>query len=1269
MPTSAAARERELYRYYQPEAEAATVKPGEEGVKKASNDPCLTAFAQLGAQRLDARRGIITLSTAVTDYMLAESGKQLSLQRDNDQQDELWHGVGAFKCPTNTHTTIGAELAKHFTSTDDRYVVINDLTKHDLYKEKCVVVGTPYLRFIAAVPLRTPNSLVVIGNYIVADDKPRDGLTESEIEFMMDVGVTVMDYLEAGLLKRKQYRAERMIKAIGLFIEGKSSLRDWWLESGHKHQQVTLIRYRKREAAPLDHLADAEFGVQDPVNNLAKAMEHWPDDDLAPCVSRTPSSSAPSKADIGDGRPMLPRGDSHFTSSNTVTTQATLTSRSWKDNSSVTTLDNMSEAPTNYSENRHSGNFESAAPQLSDDISKELQKALVSSETKHIFSRASNLIREAIGVQGVIFFDASVGTFGASSDRDIMDEKAPGQFHRDQPPTSSEDEPGQKIPPKVRFSGKNDSDCTERPSEKCCNILGYSTRRRSSLRRHRPPEEYERLPEAVMRRLLKRYPHGKVFNFDADGYISHSETNPSPEGKSDSKTLRKRHSREAEAKAIVSVLPEARSVFWFPLWDQHRERWYAGTLVWSSSPTRAMCPTEDLTYLAAFGDSAMAEVARISAQALDKMKSDFISSISHELRSPLHGVLASVEFLQETSMTEDQEDMVNNIHASGKVLLDTINHVLDFSKVNRKSSTRTKKSSSAAKPKKKRPHEQSLADDNGDDGTADIMVLSEEVIESIYAGQTMSQSGLNQSSKRNSDTSKVSPITIITDIKWHPNWKFEIDRGAWSRILMNLFSNAMKYTKTGFVKVSLEVENEGLTRNKQARTTLLLKVNDSGMGISDEYLKHKLFEPFSQEDPMAAGTGLGLSIVRHIVQDLGGRIHLDSDLGTGTEVTVQFPLAPQNPTVKANDTNIISEVASITRAFKFHLAGFDRYPDITETPTGILAPETEAAMYLKSAIHELLTDWFGMKPSSASAVDDDSGIDLIAIMESERGDQAIKEILESYDHKRPTASGKSIAIVLSASYNYRPKMHTYGSFRIFYIQQPYGPQKVAKILHNAFCHESHNGHNHENHSPTQIEEPKLAVLSEMNGSAENHIEAEATGTTDLETEPTPIHPTASDDHLAEKNNLQEGAPDTPRKELRVLLVEDNEINLKLLIASMRKLCITHSTAVNGLEALNSYKDCHGQFDVILMDISMPVMSGIDSARHIRRFERDEGLEPARLIALTGAANPTTRQEAFASGIDLYLTKPVSMRGLRSMLEDFTKEQRGGYGGAMGWRMD
>ena len=76
---------------------------------------------------------------------------------------------------------------------------------------------------------------------------------------------------------------------------------------------------------------------------------------------------------------------------------------------------------------------------------------------------------------------------------------------------------------------------------------------------------------------------------------------------------------------------------------------------------------------------------------------------------------------------------------------------------------------------------------------------------------------------------------------------------------------------------------------------------------------------------------------------------------------------------------------------------------------------------------------------------------------------------------------------------------------------------------------------------------------------------------------------------------------------------------------------------------------------------MPIMTGIESTQHIRRFERENSLSPVALIALTGAANPDTRQEAFSSGVDLFLTKPVPMKALKVMLDDLRVRGRESLG--------
>jgi signal transduction histidine kinase len=251
----------------------------------------------------------------------------------------------------------------------------------------------------------------------------------------------------------------------------------------------------------------------------------------------------------------------------------------------------------------------------------------------------------------------------------------------------------------------------------------------------------------------------------------------------------------------------------------------------------------------------MAEVSRLSALVINQMKTDFISSISHELRSPLHGVLASVEFLNETDLSELQADMVGNIYSSGKVLLDTINHVLDFSKVNQTLRRKSKVSRSEKDKKKGVSSNEREPLDNTADLTADVCVLTEEVVESVWVGRNLSKQAyenpvIRQKSTTQSSTEN-SPVTVIMDVNWRPDWTFEIDAGGYRRILLNLFGNSMKYTKSGFINVSTTVETDTTLAGKKPGFVLTLKVKDSGKGISKEFLKHHMFKPFTQEDSLA----------------------------------------------------------------------------------------------------------------------------------------------------------------------------------------------------------------------------------------------------------------------------------------------------------------------------------------------------------------------------------------------------------------------------------
>lgn len=111
---------------------------------------------------------------------------------------------------------------------------------------------------------------------------------------------------------------------------------------------------------------------------------------------------------------------------------------------------------------------------------------------------------------------------------------------------------------------------------------------------------------------------------------------------------------------------------------------------------------------------------------------------------------------------------------------------------------------------------------------------------------------------------------------------------------MNLLGNALKYTSHGYVHVTLETAEteQALSPHTVARSMVTLTVTDTGKGISSDFLRSKLFTPFTQENSLSSGTGLGLSIVKSIVSLLEGEIAIDSEVGRGTSKFLPIILQP-----------------------------------------------------------------------------------------------------------------------------------------------------------------------------------------------------------------------------------------------------------------------------------------------------------------------------------------------------------------------------------------
>ena len=296
---------------------------------------------------------------------------------------------------------------------------------------------------------------------------------------------------------------------------------------------------------------------------------------------------------------------------------------------------------------------------------------ILQDDVESVFSKASNIIRESLEVAGVVYLDASIRTFGGLVGQEMSSPTVLGKPSSDE---SSSDE----IP------SSHSGDAAEGT---CCKVLGYSTSQSSSVNGDEACSPLTAFPEKFLHYLLQRYPHGKIYNMEADVIpmlASHQSltmrqkrgepSTSNHEGETNGKP-QKPKPRQTIRSLLAKMFPGARSVAFVPLWDSQRHRWFAGSFVWTRTPTRIFTPENELSYLKVYGLTIMAEVTRLHIKAADKTKMDVLGSISHELRSPLHGVVGAAELLRQTPLDGSQEKILRTIQISSRTLLDTIDHV------------------------------------------------------------------------------------------------------------------------------------------------------------------------------------------------------------------------------------------------------------------------------------------------------------------------------------------------------------------------------------------------------------------------------------------------------------------------------------------------------------------------------------------------------------------------------------------------------------------
>ncbi|KAE8343296.1 hypothetical protein BDV24DRAFT_129490 [Aspergillus arachidicola] len=1186
------AREREMHLYLPYWGFSDSEKHAQQSIgthPNVSRDNVLTVFAQLAALRMGAQRALISLFDKTMQHVVAESTPGLSLRGTEgcEQTEALWLGV--CRLPRQK-ITMCYHAVRSFVEDGQDIFVAADLAEDERFKHHPSVTGYPHNRFYVSVPIQSPDAYV-IGSVAVLDDRPRDGVSDEQVCFLKELSATVMDHLLSQRAMREEYREEKMVRALGLFVRGKSDLAEWFYSrnpSDKKYGSKMAHVNRRLEQLQVSGSSPDEDEKQEWVN--------------------------------GDGE--AAKGKARERKKN-------------RHRSPVRKFENQQETDSGDEDAADNQKSKRQRPRLSPTTS-QLQETLTPSSVRSVVNRAASLIYQALDVEGAMFIDASVYARRQTVGSTETTHDHPGAYNvenktdDDQIPSASYPESG--------FSGSVDDE-----NEARSLVLGHFTSSTCDQAENLKDSHYVSLSGAFVSHLIDRYPKGKIFHIEEDGSIAVSyegladDMDYSESGGRGAQTT-DAHKKDVQQetmdlKQLMKVLPDARCIAIFPVWDFQRSRWFTVNLVWTDDPGRVLSEPKDLTYMAAFSNTVMAEVSRLDLEAADRAKGDFISSISHELRSPLHGLLGTVELLQDMVNSYAQRSLIETIYSCGRTLLDTLNHLLDYAKIN--TLTRPRPSNVAgrqgatdvSKPQSAVPG--FLQDE-------DLGVLVQEVIEGLLAGAEYQRRGPNDNNEvalKNDTNNPESRLMTIVDIERQDSWQFSVYAGAWRRVVMNLFGNALKYTRTGYIRLLMKKDTL-IIDGKEPRPAVHITISDSGRGMSKDFLQNHLYSAFLQEDTTSPGLGVGLHLVHQIVRSLNGQIKFTSEVDRGTNVDVVLPVTPpeRSTSIQSSDYPGLRDklngmtVSLFTRSSQMGDLGFD-----SRTFEDVL-----------SSLGHMVSGWFGLRVLNQEELD------------HERPDFAIITEHEYYKYYRrgsnePAPGSSEIKpsfplIVLSARTSSWKALEESVNESVIFLTQPVSP----KTLSTAFEHCLGLSGPSQDSTPKRDHSPPMPVR-EISQRSSRAPEVQANNSNPGDAEKTVVHGEASDNKQEPSDDGEAQAKSLSRN---ILLVEDNQVNLKIIEMCVKSAGFKYQTAVNGQDALEKFRS--GRYDAVVMDISMPVMDGLTATREMRHFERKKKLPPASIIILTAVLSASMQHETMMSGANMFLTKPTPLKQLKQILRKLSE---------------